>query len=97
MGTNVQGNILNKPVLGFLLLKSLSGGVAVCTKQPVANSYRKNPRKKQEIKGQSSGQIQNLGSCATTEDSVQYPGLLDLEDNVIPTAASACRNTAQQR
>lgn len=44
-------NILSKPVLGFLLLKSMNECVAVCTKQPVVNSYRKIPESNRKSKG----------------------------------------------
>lgn len=37
--------IPSKAISGFLLLKSLSRGVAFCTKQPVVNSYRETPEK----------------------------------------------------
>lgn len=36
--------------MGFLLLKSLSRSVAVCTKQFVVNSYRKTPARNRKSK-----------------------------------------------
>ena len=38
-------NTLSKTILGFLLLKSPSRGVVLCAKQPVVNSYGKNPER----------------------------------------------------
>lgn len=43
-------NILSETISGFLLLKSLSRGVGVCTKQSVVNSYRKTPERNRKSK-----------------------------------------------
>lgn len=82
-------------MLDFLLLKSLSGAVAVCTEQPVVNSCRKTPegnRKSEDVVLEKCRAV----SHATEEGTTWYNGLLDLGDCVVPTAALACRNKSEE-
>lgn len=89
-------NILTKTMLEFLPLKSLSRAVAVSTKQPVVNSCRQTPegnRKSEDAVLEKCRAVSHAAGGGNT----QYNGLLVLGDCVVPTAALACRNIAQQR